>query len=161
MHFYSLLILLICCKLATPLFTSRWPHAYRCNLDSIVPRCCIYAREIIPEIQNEVCLIVDKSRGEPHRFSILIDDFPACTVYRSGPCLYKSEICVPLLKKALVCQTSLSLTFKHHAMEWCFSAYLKIYGIKLYKYSRLCTYFAENYFLIPQKIEDILIDAGY
>ncbi|XP_054742493.1 uncharacterized protein LOC129247399 [Anastrepha obliqua] len=161
MHCYSKFILLLCITLATPLYPTRWQHAYTCDLHLMSPRCCIYTWKIIRWMETEICIVEYKSQGEPHRFSLLIDDFPACTVYRSGPCIRDAEICVPLRQHVYICQTSISLIFKHQTVEWCFSSYLKIFGVKMYKYSRLCTYFAEHYFFMPRNIEDLLIRLGY
>ncbi|XP_028899161.2 uncharacterized protein LOC114804537 [Zeugodacus cucurbitae] len=161
MNYFSIYIIIICFSLATSLYTSRWQNAYKCDLNSIAPRCCIDISKIVTFLDNTVCLLEDTTMGEPRRYSLLIDDFPVCTVYRSGPCIHDAEVCILMRPHVYVCQTSFTIKFKNRAAEWCFSAYLKIFSIKMYKYPKLCGYFAEHYFLMPRVIEDLLIDLGY
>ncbi|XP_020715980.1 uncharacterized protein LOC110118506 isoform X1 [Ceratitis capitata] len=161
MHNYSKYLLILSFTLATPLYTSRWQHAYKCNFNAISPHCCVDASKIIDLLDSQVCLVEDHSHGEPLRYSITIDDFPVCTVYRSGACIHDAEICVLLRPHIYICQTSFTLIFKNRIAEWCFSSYLKIYSIKMYKYPKLCGYFTENYFLLPRIVQDLLIDLGY
>ncbi|XP_050319089.1 uncharacterized protein LOC126752387 [Bactrocera neohumeralis] len=161
MHCLYPFIIITSITLATPLYTSSWQHAYKCDLNGIAPRCCVDASKIVPFLDNTVCLVEDTTMGDPHRYSILLDDFPVCTVYRSGPCIHDAEVCILMRSRVYVCQTSFTIIFKNRAAEWCFSAYLKIFNIKMYKYPKLCGYFAEHYFLMPRAIEDLLIDLGY